>query len=149
MSILNKLANLQSSVATAAKTQMTDEQVKNCKAALIRDNRGYNVHANKWDLAMPYRVAINYNNDWNNFGNFASADVAAAVGTIVSSGYFGENARAGNFDQKLVEGNEEFKTWLEDPRNQDIIARANGELPQIHGNPIAGGTGAKSDENPF
>ena len=145
MSILNKLANLQSSVATAAKVQMTDEQVKACKAALVRDNRGYNVHANKWDLAMPYRVAINYNNEWANFGNFTSADVAAAVGTIVSSAYFGEQARAGSFDQALVESDEEFKAWLADDRNQTVIAQANGEIPQVHGNaaPVA------DEDNPF
>ena len=132
MSILSKFKNLESSVATAGKTKMTDQQIKECKAALVRDNRGYNVHPNQWDIEVPYRIAINYDNEWANFGNFVSADVAAAVGTIVSSAYFGDKARAGNFDQKLVEASEEFTTWMADARNAEVISRANGDLPAIH-----------------
>ncbi len=142
--ILSKLNNLQAAVAGEGKTKMTDAQVKSCKAALLRDNRGYNVHPNQWDLDTPYRVAINYNNEWQNFGNFTSADVAAAVGTIVSSAYFGEQARAGSFDQKLVEAHEEFKTWLADERNVTILAQASGDLPQVHGNVTE-----PSDDSPF
>jgi hypothetical protein len=148
MSILSKLANLQASSATAAKKAMTDEQLVQCKAALVRDNRGYNVHANKFDIALPYRVAINYNDNWANFGNFKSADVAAAIGAIVSAGYFGEDARAGSYDQTMVEANSEFTAWLADARNTDIIARANGDLPKIHGTSSASAD-ADGDENPF
>jgi hypothetical protein len=146
-SILSKLKNLQASTPAAAKTQMTDEQVSACKAALVRDNRGYNVQPNKWDLAMPYRVAINYNNAWANFGNFKSVDVAAAVGAIVSAGYFGENARVGSYDESIVDASEEFKSWMADARNATIIAQATGEQPCVHGNPNA--ANPADDANPF
>ena len=147
MSILKKLANLKASSATAAKTPMTDDQVVQCKAALKRDNRGYNVHANKFDISLPYRVAINYNDVWDNYGNFKSADVAAAVGAVVSAGYFGEDARAGTYDATKVEASEEFKTWLADERNAEIIARANGDMPKIHG--TVGASPAENAPNPF
>lgn len=132
MNLLNKLSNMNKSVANAGKVKMTPDQIKQCKAALIRDNRGYNVAPNQWDIAVPYRVAINYNNEWNNFGNFASADVAAAVGAIVSAGFFGDKAKVGEFDAAKVEASDEFKTWLADPRNASIIAQANGEATPVH-----------------
>ena len=134
MSILNNLKGLQTTVAAPAKVKMTPEQVKQCKEALVRDNRGYNVQPNEWDVNMPYRVALNYSGNWANFGRFQSADVAAAVGAIVSLGYFGDNARVGEFDQDTVEASQEFQDWIADDRNKDIISRSNGELPCIHGN---------------
>lgn len=147
MSILNKMNNLSKAVAGAGKVPMTDEQVVQCKKALIDNNRGYNVQPNKWDISMPYRVAINYNNEWANFGNFSSVDVAAAIGTIVSAGYFGENAKAGDYNQEVAESHEEFLAWMADSRNADIIARASGEAPSIHQPRNA--AAAESDANPF
>lgn len=138
MSILTKMANLKKAVHTAQKTQMTDHQVEQCKEAIRRDNRGYNVQPNRWDIAQPYRVAINYDNKWHNFGNFSSADVAAAVGSIVSAAYFGENAVAGEFDPAVVEDHTEFTEWLADERNQEVIQKANGEQPSVQG-----------EDNPF
>lgn len=149
MSILNKLSNLKKTTTENARVAMTDEQVEACKAALRRDNRGYNVQPNRFDLAQPYRVAINYDNQWNNFGNFASADVAAAIGTIVSAAYFGEKAKAGAFNPEVVENNEEYLAWLADERNQVVIAQASGEKPCVH----AAKTGMQGivagDANPF
>lgn len=145
MSILNKLKTLDLAKAeSTGRTPMTDEQVAKCKAAIRNKNRGYNVHPNKFDISKPYRVAINYNNEWANFGDFASADVAAAIGTIVSAAYFGDKAKAGQFDQAKVEGDEVFEAWLKDERNQDVIERANGDKPQIH----QGAVSATVD-NPF
>ena len=133
-SILSKLSGLSKATAGAGRVPMTEKQAADCKAAIRRDNRGYNVHPNTFDIAQPYRVAINYDGSWNNFGNFESADVAAAVGTIVSAGYFGEKAKAGDFNAEAVEKNEQFIEWLADERNALIIAQANGEAPIVHGN---------------
>lgn len=130
--ILNRIAKMDKSTTTSGKTKMTPEQIKACKAALIRDNRGYNVQPNQWDLAVPYRVALNYDGEWHNFGNFVSADVAAAVGAIVSAGFFGDKAKAGEFDGTKVESSAEFKTWLADSRNASIIAQASGEQADTH-----------------
>lgn len=137
MSILNKMSALKKTTATDAKTPMSPQDVLNCKAALKRDNRGYNVHPNSFDIATPYRVAINYDNKWHNFGNFKSADVAAAVGSIVSAGFFGDKAKAGDFNAETVEANSDFQTWMSDERNVDIIARANGDTAPVHGDSTA------------
>lgn len=126
MSILNKLKNLQAVASSTAvgRKEMTVEQFAACKAAIKRDNRGFNVQPNKFDIATPYRVAINYNNTWYNFGDFTSASVAAAVGTIVSSAFFGEVAKRGAFDLVEVEADPNYAVWLADPRNADVIERA-------------------------
>lgn len=149
MSILDKMNKLKKTTATDAKTPMSDQNILNCKAALKRDNRGYNVHPNSFDINTPYRVAINYDNKWHNFGNFVSADVAAAVGSIVSAGFFGDKAKAGDFDSKIVESDEAFATWMADDRNADIIARANGDLPPVHGSTAGATTSTVQEEQPF
>lgn len=133
MSILTKMSALKKTTATDAKTPMSPQDVLNCKAALKRDNRGYNVQPNSFDIATPYRVAINYDNKWHNFGNFKSADVAAAVGSIVSAGFFGDKAKAGDFNAETVEADQEFMSWMNDERNTDIISRANGDAATVHG----------------
>ncbi len=132
MSILNKLKTLSPAKAEAGRVPMTEEQFAACKAAIRNKSRGYNVHPNKFDVAKPYRVAINYNNEWANFGEFSSPDVAAAVGTIVSAAYFGSKAKAGQFDQEVAEASDEFKSWLADERNTIVIAQASGDKPQVH-----------------
>lgn len=132
MSILNKLKTLSPAKAEAGRVPMTDEQYAACKAAIRNKSRGYNVHPNKFDVNKPYRVAINYNNEWSNFGEFTSPDVAAAVGTIVSAAFFGDKAKAGQFDQEVAEASDEFTSWLADERNTVVIAQANGDMPQVH-----------------
>ena len=137
MSLLNKMSNLRS-VASAtpvsARTEMTDLQVTACREAIKRDNRGYNVQPNRFDISAPYRVAINFNKPalgkeagWHNFGNFTSVDVAAAIGSIVSAGFFGDKAIGGEYDATVVETHPEYTAWLADVRNVDIIACAMGE----------------------
>ena len=130
-SILAKMSKLNKVDQSKRRTPMTDEQFEQCKTAIMRDNRGYNVQPNRFDIDMPYRVAINFNDKWDNYGNFSSADVAAAVGSIVSSAYFGERAVTGEFDQKIAEAHTEFKDWLEDERNQEVLLQANGEKPCV------------------
>lgn len=131
-SILNILSALPKATNATGRVPMTPQQVIDTKAEIRRDNRGYNIQVNKFDIAKPYRVAINYNKAWDNYGDYASADVAAAIGTIVSAGYFGAQAKAGLFDASVVEASEDFAKFLADPRNTVIIARANGEMPQVH-----------------
>jgi len=151
MSILTKLANLNKATNTPARQEMTDLQVEQCKEALRRDNRGYNVQPNRFDMAQPYRVAINYENEWNNFGNFTSANTAAAIGTIVSAAFFGDKAVAGEFVLEDAEKDEEFIAWMADARNQEVIAKANGDSPSVHdGGALAPNKEAASKEdNPF
>lgn len=124
--ILSKLSTLTKvdSATAIARTEMTEPQIAACKAAIKRDNRGYNVQPNRFDITAPYRVAINYNNKWHNFGDFTSADVAAAVGTVVSAAFFGENAKQGNYDTAIVANSTELADWLVDERNADVLARA-------------------------
>ncbi len=55
-------------------------------------------------------------------GKITSVDVAAAVGTLVATAVFGEKAKAGAYDEKIVDGHQEWKDWLADPRNAKIIA---------------------------
>ena len=135
-SILAKLAGLNKATASEGRVEMTEKQIAQCKEALRRDNRGYNVQPNRFDLNTPYRVAINFKNEWNNFGNFKSVDVAAAIGTIVSVAFFGDKAVAGMYDEKVVENSAEFHNWLADSRNADVIAMANGDKATV----AAGGT---------
>lgn len=151
-SILAKLAGMNKTTVSESRVEMTEKQFQQCKEALRRDNRGYNVQPNKFDLNTPYRVAINYKNEWNNFGNFKCAHVAAAIGSIVSVAFFGDKAKAGEYDAEIVEKSEEFHNWLADSRNADVIAMASGEKPTMQD----GGTLAKAanvqddnDENPF
>jgi hypothetical protein len=132
MSILSKFAALETASNKAGRTPMSAEQIQSCRDAIRSKGRGYNVHPNRFDIQTPYSVSINYDNNWNNYGSFKSADVAAAVGTIVSVAYFGEKAKRGNYSESVVESSEEFTTWLADERNADIIAKANGDAPQIH-----------------
>lgn len=148
MSILSKLANLNKATNTPARTEMTELQMEQCKEALRRDNRGYNVQPNKFDINQPYRVAINYENVWHNFGNFTDVNVAAAIGTIVSAAFFGERAVMGIFDAGIAEANAEYIAWVADKRNADVIAKAGGEQKSVHD----GGTivaPAKAEPNPF
>ena len=138
MSILTKMANLKKASGTSARVAMTDEQVKLCKEAIRNKNRGYNVQPNRFDISMPYRVAINYDEKWSNFGNFSDADVAAAIGSIVSAAFFGEKAVAGEFDAEVVETHPEFTAWMADARNAEVIAKAESDEA-----PTA------SEDNPF
>ncbi len=151
MSILSKLANLNKADNSSTRVEMTDLQVEQCKEALRRDNRGYNVQPNRFDMAQPYRVAINYETKWHNFGNFTDANTAAAIGTIISAAFFGEKAVAGNFEAETAEKDQEFIDWMADARNQEVIAKANGDAPSVHdGGALTESTTSKEEEpNPF
>lgn len=158
MSILDTLKNLAVTTAENKRVEMTDFEVEQCKSAIRAKNRGMNVHPNRYDVKTPYRVAINFNKEWENFGNFTDDNVAAAIGTIISAGYFGDKARAGDFVKETAEASPEYQTWINDARNVDIISRANGVLPcmlaeQNGGSKQKAGNPAKhvnlDDNNPF
>ena len=125
MSILNKIAK--NSVNTAVeKVQMSDQQVELLKTKLKADRR-LNVFPNKFDTKTPYRVTMfdKETNKHKQYGYFTNVDVAAAVGSIVSAYKFGDKALLGNYDEAVVESHEEFKAWMADDRNQEIIACVN------------------------
>ena len=150
MSILTKLANLNKATNENARTEMTPTQMEQCKEALRRDNRGYNVQPNKFDINQPYRVAINYENTWHNFGNFTNVNVAAVIGTIVSAAFFGDKAVAGMFDATIAEADQEFIDWMADARNAEVIAKADGKSPCVHaGGSLTESKPASEEPNPF
>lgn len=131
MSILARMKALPVANNSAAKVKMNEIQIKQCKEALAKGSRGYNVQPNSFDIATPYRVSINYDDNWSNFGNFVSVDVAAAIGTIIASAFFGEKAKAGEFDIAKVENDPEFLAWMADSRNAGVISQASGEKPSV------------------
>jgi len=138
MSLLNKMSAVQKISSVVAKkvtitgkvrVPMTTEQVVEAKANIIKNNLGRSVAPNTFDVAVPFRVAV-YNKgdqEFNNYGIYESADVAAAIGTIVSVGHFGERATAGTYDESVVEASAAYQAFLSDPQNADIIARASGD----------------------
>lgn len=159
MSILKKVSNLTLTTGET-KLEMTAKEVEQCKAALKRDLRGPAVQPNKFDRAAPYRVTVNFQDTWTNHGTFSSVDVAAAVGTLVSASVFGEKARSGNYNEAEVEAHDEFKAWLADPRNVDVIARVEAGVCLLDGDVSAvveelvaeeatGGEDSAAGEKPF
>lgn len=117
--------------SSVKKVAMTSVEVEQCKDAIREGNRGFNVQPNSYDVAVPFRVAINFNDEWHNYGNFSSIDVAAAVGSIVSSAFFGESGKAGEYNEEVVATHKEFTDWVADTRNSDIIAKAEGDQPCV------------------
>jgi hypothetical protein len=135
MSLLNKLASLPVQDAPKKVTiighqsvPMTKEEITATREFIKKNQLGQSVQANQHDRARPYRVSITLKSidSWENFGQYKSKDAAAAIGTIVSLAYFGERAKAGKFDVSVVETSEEYANFIADPRNTDIIARAEG-----------------------
>ena len=121
MSILDKLNNLKKASTVPARSPMSDAQVVSLKAKLRSENR-VNVLPNSNDVKVPYRVAVNYRNEWSNHGTFTSIDVASAVGTLVSYAKFGDKAIQGEYDAEVAETHPEFITWIANPLNAEVIA---------------------------
>lgn len=131
MSLLNTIAKMNKASNVEVRTPMTDRQFEQCKNALRRDNRGFNVSPNKFDIKTPYRVSVNFEDKWSNFGNFKCVHTAAAIGSVVSAAFFGARGVAGEFDPEVVGKSTEFVKWIQDPRNQDVIDRAEGKKPSF------------------
>jgi Neuraminidase (sialidase) len=131
MSLLD-VSGFESVKITDAKVEMTLGQIAATKQLIRSEGRGYSLQANKYDVNKPYRVSVNYGNVWENFGDYADVNVAAAIGSIVSRGYFGKISKIGNFDATIAEASPVYQEFLTDSRNADIIARAKGEILCIH-----------------
>lgn len=121
--LLNSLSTMKRASAHVAKIQMTENQIKQLTEKLKTENR-MNVYANRFDVDKPYRVQTRNGKEFIQHGYFTNVDVASAVGTICSKAKFGDKALAGNFDAALVGDHEEFKAWMADERNQEVIAKA-------------------------
>ena len=126
MSIFTKLNAVKKVSVTNLQVPMTDEQVASIGQKL-KDECRINVYPNRFNMNKPYRVQMRdrATGEYTTFGYFTSVDVAAAVGSIVSLAKFGEKALAGQYDQKAAEKHVEFKSWLADSRNQEVIAKVN------------------------
>lgn len=131
MDLLN-VSSFESVKITDAKVELTAGQILEVKTKIRSEGRGYSLQVNKYDAAKPYRVSINYANAWENFGDYADIDVAAAIGSIVSRGYFGKIAKIGKFDAKIAAASPVYQAFLVDSRNADIISRAKGEILCMH-----------------
>tara|TARA_R110002020_G_scaffold368933_1_gene580711 strand:- start:87 stop:494 length:408 start_codon:yes stop_codon:yes gene_type:complete len=122
MSILNKLAKYRqaSTHEFAAKVPMSPEQAKALNLKLREENR-VNVHANRKDIDLPYRVQLQVRGSWAGRpdGYFKNVEVAALAGTLVSIARFGDTALVGTFDESAVT-NPEFTDWLAHPSNAKI-----------------------------
>tara|TARA_R110000765_G_scaffold41889_2_gene89005 strand:- start:310 stop:693 length:384 start_codon:yes stop_codon:yes gene_type:complete len=125
MSILDNIKRTRVEFVSVPKIAMTEEQVASVYADLKDQNR-LNVYVNKYDIAKPFRVAVKFNEKFTNHGVFSSADVASAVGSIVSAYMFGPKALVGSFDQAAVEGSEEFQAWMANSKNAQIVKQVNG-----------------------
>ena len=131
---LAKIKALKTKEPKAKKVPMTGTQLSQVKEALKLKNRGMNVFPNKYDISKPYRVSIMFDDKWYKYGEFSNVHAAAAVGTLISAAYFGEHARAGEFDEDKVVECPEFLAWLSNPKYKLEIQKANGEdveLPQM------------------
>ena len=124
-----------SSSERTATIEMTPAQVEQISEKLKAQNR-MNVYPNKFNVAKPFRVQTRKGNGqsavWTQHGYFTNVDVASAVGTICSKALFGDKALAGEFNPEVVENHEEFIAWLSDDRNQEIIAKAEGDVTTTH-----------------
>lgn len=105
------------------RTPMTPEAVKTLKDKLTAEMR-MNVYPNVFDINLPYRVAVRYDNVITNYGNFSDIDAATCVGTIASMSKFGSKAIRGNFDADKAVASQEYQNWLVNPRSADTIAAA-------------------------
>jgi hypothetical protein len=121
-SIFAGLKKVRKASEQETRTEMTESQVNALKIKLRAANK-INVFPNKFDLAKPFRVSLNFDNVWHNFGEYTNVDAAAAVGSIVSVAFFGEKAMQGDFDHEVAENHTEFKAWIADPENAEVLAR--------------------------
>lgn len=127
--LLNSLKTMKraSEHTAVVKIEMTPKQVEDLSEKLKSTNR-MNVYANKFDVALPYRVQTRRGYGTNavfvQHGYFTDVDVASAVGTICSKALYGDKALAGEFNADHVSSHNEFKAWMSDDRNQEIISAA-------------------------
>lgn len=107
---------------------LSDAEVEQIRQLLMKGNR-QNVFPNKFDRNKPFRVSLNYDGRWNNYGTFGNIEVATAVAAVVVIAHFGKAATTGVFNAKLAESHPEWIEWY--ARNQDMVAQASAR--QEHG----------------
>lgn len=123
MSILDSLKGHKKASSVELKTPMTQDYEQALKKKLQTENR-VNVYPNKFDVKMPYRVAVRKNSEYTTHGYFTDVDVATAVGSLASIAAFGDKALVGDFDSEKVENHPEFIAWKQDERNAAVVALA-------------------------
>jgi len=113
--------------------RMTDAEVETLRKSLFRDKR-VNVCANRFNSKIPYQVSTRWSDastkevTWTNYGRFTNLDVAAYVGSIAGIAIYGSKALRGNFDAAKATAHPECIAWLADPRNQEVILKAQENL---------------------
>ena len=123
-SIMSKLAAYrQASSPVIKQVPMSDEQATALRAKISKENR-VNVHANRKDIAVPYRVQMVVRGVYQKpQGYFKNIETASLVGTLVAIARFGDSATVGHFDEEVALKDEEFHTWLNRDINADVKAK--------------------------
>ena len=101
---------------------MTDAEAEQIKQMLMNKNR-HNVFPNKFDRTKPFRVAVQFDGRYHNFGNFSNIEVATCVGAVAVVSLFGSSADTGAFDVNVAQSHPEWINWM--GRNADVIEKAN------------------------
>ena len=117
---LDLLQGAESVVPKKAKIEMQPDDYILLKDRMITEHRT-NVYANKFDVENPYRVSIEYSNEWSNYGAFSDIDAACGVSLICGVSVFGAAAVRAVFDQAKAEVHPEYIAWTEDPENAPIL----------------------------
>lgn len=100
----------QSNRASSATTSLTDAQIEVIRQKLVAGKR-HNVFPNKFDASKPFRVSVQYDGRWNNFGSFSNIEVATCVAAVASVSYYGKAANTGVFDSIIAQSHPEWVAW--------------------------------------
>lgn len=125
MSFLDGLETLQGAETVKpkpAKIEMQPDDFILLKDRLITEHRT-NVYANRFDVSKPYRVSIEYRNEWTNYGTFENIDAACGVAMICGVAAFGAAAVHGVFNKEAAETHPEYLAWIEDERSAPVIKK--------------------------
>ena len=119
-------------------TPMTDAQIQSMRNQLFKEKR-INVCPNRFNSKVPYQVSTRWTDastkevTWTNYGRFTNLDVAAYIGSIAGIAIYGSKALRGNFDAAKASAHPECIAWLADPRNQEVILKAQENLDGTQG----------------
>lgn len=105
----------------APTTSLTDDQVEVIRQRLQAGER-HNVFPNKFDSARPFRVSVQFDGRWHNFGTFGNLEVATCVAAVAAVQFYGKQANTGKFDAAAVQNHPEWISWSTD--NAAIIEAA-------------------------
>ena len=114
-------------------TPMTDAQIQTLRKSLFSEKR-VNVLPNRFNSKIPYQVSTRWTDSstkettWTNYGRFTDLDAASYIGSIVGIAIYGSKALRGNFNTSKAVASPECIAWLADPRNQEVILKAQENL---------------------